>query len=147
MPIGASVAPNDRYMQWAGIWRKQVWLGEKWSIVGEKKLNHFLGQVVDLDLLLCSVCTGFDWELAVLILCHILTPRPMTERKIEQSDGRGFCCRWSATTSCQFHRNFHFRFKKILKVARSSPKFILLPDIYKALNLVDSWTESELQEW
>ena len=42
MPIGASVAPNDRYtdMQWAGIWRKQVLLGEKWSIVGEKKLNH-----------------------------------------------------------------------------------------------------------
>ena len=40
MPIGASVAPNDRYMQWAWIWRKQVWLGEKWSIVGEKKLNH-----------------------------------------------------------------------------------------------------------
>ena len=45
MPIGASVAPNDRYMQWAGIWRKQVWLGEKWSIAGEKKLNHG----VDLD--------------------------------------------------------------------------------------------------
>ena len=41
MPIGASVAPNDRYMQWAGIWRKQVWLGEKWSIAGEKKLNHW----------------------------------------------------------------------------------------------------------
>ena len=40
MPIGASVAPNDRYMQWAGIWRKQVSLGEKWSIAGEKKLNH-----------------------------------------------------------------------------------------------------------
>ena len=40
MPIGASLAPNDRYMQWAWIWRKQVWLGEKWSIVGEKKLNH-----------------------------------------------------------------------------------------------------------
>ena len=40
MPIGASVAPDDRYMQWAGIWRKQVSLGKKWSIAGEKKLNH-----------------------------------------------------------------------------------------------------------
>ena len=46
MPIGASVAPNDRYMQWAGIWRKQVSLGEKWSIAGEKKLNHFASQVL-----------------------------------------------------------------------------------------------------
>ena len=36
MPIDASVAPNDRYMQWAWIWRKQVWLGEKWSIAWEK---------------------------------------------------------------------------------------------------------------
>ena len=24
MPNGSSVAPNDRYMQWAGIWRKPV---------------------------------------------------------------------------------------------------------------------------
>ena len=40
MPIDASVAPNDRYMQCAWIWRKQVCLGEKWSIAGEKKLNH-----------------------------------------------------------------------------------------------------------
>ena len=42
MPIGASVALNDRYMPWAWKWRKHVWLGEKWSIVGEKKLNHLL---------------------------------------------------------------------------------------------------------
>ena len=28
-------------MQWAEIWRKQVWLGEMWSIVGEKKLNRW----------------------------------------------------------------------------------------------------------
>ena len=42
MPIGASVAQNDRYMQWAGIWRKQVWLGEKSYIAGEKKLNHLV---------------------------------------------------------------------------------------------------------
>ena len=47
----------------------------------------FLGQVVDLDLLLC---TGFDSEHAVLFLCHIFTQRPMTDRKIERSDGRCF---------------------------------------------------------
>ena len=29
-----------RTWQWAGILRKQGWLGEKWSIVGEKKFNH-----------------------------------------------------------------------------------------------------------
>ena len=34
------MAPNDRYMQWARIWRKQVSLGEWWSIGGEKKFNH-----------------------------------------------------------------------------------------------------------
>ena len=49
----------------------------------------FLGQVVDLDLLLC---TGFDSELVVLFLCHIFTqgPGPMNDRKIERSNGRGF---------------------------------------------------------
>ena len=47
----------------------------------------FLRQVVDLDLLLC---TGFDLEHAVLFLCHIFTQRPMNDRKIERSDGRGF---------------------------------------------------------
>ena len=39
---------------------------------------------------------------------------------------------WSATISRQFHRNFHFTWK-----SDSS-----LPDIYKALNLFDSRTES-----
>ena len=47
----------------------------------------FLGQVVDLDLLLC---TRFDSEHAVLFLCHIFTQRPMTDRKIERRDGRCF---------------------------------------------------------
>ena len=47
----------------------------------------FFGQVVDLDLLLC---TGFDSEHAVFILCHIFTQRPMNYRKIERSDERGF---------------------------------------------------------
>ena len=47
----------------------------------------FPGHVVNLDLLFC---TGFDSEQAVLFLCHIFTQRPMTDRKIERSDGRGF---------------------------------------------------------
>ena len=47
----------------------------------------FLGQVVDLDLLLC---TGFDSEHAVLFLCHIFAQRPMNDRKIERSYGRCF---------------------------------------------------------
>ena len=50
MPIGTSVVPNDRYMQWAWIWRKQVWLGENWSIAGEKKFNHVF---FSFSLLLC----------------------------------------------------------------------------------------------
>ena len=47
----------------------------------------FLGQVVHLDLLLC---TGFNLEHwhAFLFLCHIFTQRPITDRKIEQSYGR-----------------------------------------------------------
>ena len=42
--------------------------------------RRFLGQVVDLDLLLC---TGFYLEPAVLFLCHISTQGPMNDRKIE----------------------------------------------------------------
>ena len=41
MPIGSSVALNNRYKQWSWIWSKQVWLGEMCSIVGEKKLNSW----------------------------------------------------------------------------------------------------------
>ena len=47
----------------------------------------FLGQVVDLDLLLC---TGFDSEHAVLFLCHMFNQRPTTDRKIERSYGSCF---------------------------------------------------------
>ena len=47
----------------------------------------FLGQVDDLDLLLC---TGFNSEYVALFLCHIFTQRPITDRKIKRSDGRGF---------------------------------------------------------
>ena len=39
------------------------------------------GQVVDLDLLLC---TGFNLEHAVLFLCHIFTKIPMTDRNLER---------------------------------------------------------------
>ena len=49
--------------------------------------QHFLPQVVNLDLLLC---TRFDLEDAVLFLCHIFTQRPMTDRNIEQSNGHCF---------------------------------------------------------
>ena len=76
----------------------------------------FLGQVVDLDLLLC---TGFDSEHAALFLCHIFTQRPVTDKKIERSEGALF---WSAT-SLEFHRNFHFTWKKPWKVTRCCPKF------------------------
>ena len=65
--------------------------------------NMLIWQVVDSDLLLC---TGFDLEHAVLFLCHMFTHRPMNERKIEKRKWRR-----SATTSRQFHWNFHFTWK------------------------------------
>ena len=80
--------------------------------------RHFLGQVVDLDLLLC---TGFDSERSVLILCHalflcyIFTQRPMNDRKIEQSDGSCFVLQQLLADSIE-------------KKSDSSR-----PDIYKAL--------------
>ena len=54
-----------------------------------------LGQVVKLDLILCTgldlehadldllLCIGIDLEHAVLILCHIFSQRPMNDHKIE----------------------------------------------------------------
>ena len=67
----------------ATIWNRcAVWLESQ-----DLSRRPFLGQVVNLDLLLC---TGFDSEHAVLFLCHIFTQRPMTDRKIERSDGRCF---------------------------------------------------------
>ena len=50
----------------------------------------FLRQVVNLDLMLCSVCTGFNSEHTVLFLCSIFTQRPMTDWNIEQSYGLCF---------------------------------------------------------
>ena len=46
--------------------------------------RHFLGQVVDSDLLLC---TGFNLEHAVLFLCHTFTQEPMNDRKISGAMG------------------------------------------------------------
>ena len=65
-------------------------ISSRWAVQFKSEQTPFpcqVGQVVYLDLLLC---TGFDSEHAVLFLCHIFTQRPMTDRKIEQSDGRGF---------------------------------------------------------
>ena len=45
------------------------------------------GQVVDLDLLLC---TGFDSEHAALFLCPILSQRLMNDQKVARSDERCF---------------------------------------------------------
>ena len=47
----------------------------------------FLRQVVALDLLLC---TGSESEHMVLFLCHSFTQGPITDRKIEHSNGRCF---------------------------------------------------------
>ena len=74
----------------------------------------FLGQVVDLDLLLC---TGFDSEHAVLFLCHIFTQRPMTDRKIERSDGRALGRQQLLADSTEI--SFHVKKKK---VTRRGPK-------------------------
>ena len=74
----------------------------------------FLGQVVDLDLLLC---TRFDSEHAVLFLCHIFTQRPMTDRKIERSDGRCFGRQQLLANSIEI--SFHMK----KKVTRCGPKF------------------------
>ena len=68
----------------------------------------FLGQVVDLDLLLC---TGFDSEHAVSFLCHIFAQRRMNDR-IELSNVLHWALLWSATTSCLFYGNFISHEKK-----------------------------------
>ena len=56
----------------------------------------------------------------------------MTDRKIERSDGRCFGQQQPLTNS--------------IEIFISNEKNSLLPDIYKALKLFDSWTESVLQE-
>ena len=64
----------------------------------------FLGQVVDLDLLLC---TGFNSEHAVLFLCHIFTQRPMVQWLIEQQYRK---------KSAQQNRPFHFAKLREIKI-------------------------------
>ena len=82
----------------------------------------FLGQVIELDLLLC---TGFDSENVCLFLFHVLAQRQMADRKIERSDVRGFS--W---------QNFRFAWKK---------KCSLRPKIYKALK--PCWLLNWLSYW
>ena len=82
----------------------------------------FLGQVVDLDLLLC---TGFDSEHAVSFLCHISTQRPMNDRKMERSDWRGF----GQQQLAQSIENF------ISQNSHEKKGDLSRPEIYKSLNL------------
>ena len=84
--------------------------------------RSFLGQVVDLDLLLCA---GFYLEHAILFLSHIFTQRPMTDRKIERRNGFGFGRQQLRANSSKI--SFYMKKSDLSQ-----------PDIYKALNLFDS---------
>ena len=59
----------------------------------------------------------------------------MTDRKIKLSDGRGFGRQQLLADSIE-----HF-------ISHEKKSDSSRPDIYKALNLFDYWTESESQEW
>ena len=98
----------------AAIWTSEV------TVMFYLNLSRrpFLGQVVDWDLLLC---TGFDWEHAVLFLCHFFTQRPMTDRKIERSDG---CC---------FGRQQLLANSTEIFISHEKKSDSLWPEIYKAL--------------
>ena len=82
----------------------------------ESEDTPFLGQVVDLDLLLS---TGFDSEHAVLFLFHIFTQKPTTDRRIEQSDGSGFGRQQLLADSIEI---FISHEKKKLVAARNLPR-------------------------
>ena len=71
------------------LFPSSCWLPSEVAVLFNSNSSRrpFLGQVFDLDLLLC---TEFDLEHAVLILCHISTQRPMNNRKMERSYGRYF---------------------------------------------------------
>ena len=96
--------------------------------------HPFLGQVVDSDL---PLCTRFDSEHAVLILCHISTQRPMNDCKIERSDRRDFS-RQHLLSNCI--ENFISHEKKSAHCGPISTK-------HEFENLFDSWTKSVSQEW
>ena len=63
--------------------------------------HHFVGQLVNLDLLLC---TGFNSEHVDLFLCYIFTQRPMNNLKIELNNG--LCS--EKQQLFKIHRKFHF---------------------------------------
>ena len=93
----------------------------------------YLGQVIDLDLLLC---TGFNLEHVVLFLCHTFTQRPMSDQTIERSNGRCFDLQQLLANSTEIF------------ISHEKKSDLSLPEIYKALKpFFDSWTESVLQEW
>ena len=83
----------------------------------------FLGQVVHLDLLLC---TGFNSDHAVLFLFHIFTQRPTTDKKIERSYGRCFGWQQLLADSIKIFMSYE------KKMSGHCPKFT------KHLNLVNS---------
>ena len=82
-----------------------------------------------------AACTGLDSEHVVLFLCHILTQRPMTDGKIERSDGCGF----GRQQLLAYFIEIFSSHKK--RVTRCGTKFT------EHWNLVDSRTESVSQEW
>ena len=90
----------------------------------QAELDPSFGQVINLDLLLC---TGFYLEHAVLFLCHIFTQRPMNDRKIKQRDG---LCLGQQQLLANSIKNF---------ISHAKKSDLSLPNIYKALNLFDSW--------
>ena len=71
----------------------------------------FLGQVVDLDLMLC---TGFNSEHAVLFLCYIFTQRPMI---LSEATGAALV----GNNFSPMPSKFSFHMKKT--VTRCGPKF------------------------
>ena len=77
----------------------------------------FLGQVVDLDLLLC---TGFNLEHAGLCPCHIFTQRPMTDRKIEQSYGRCFGRQQLLANSIEIFISYEKKGRSPIALARTT---------------------------
>ena len=66
----------------------------------------FLGQVVDLDLLLCTRFDSEQWGES-----HIFIQRPMNDSKIERSGGRTAAALVSNNFS-PIPRNFHFTLKR-----------------------------------
>ena len=61
--------------------RTAIW--SRCAVQFKPEQTPFLGQVVDLDLLLCR---GFDSEHAFLFLCHIL----LRDQRLSEAMGRGF---------------------------------------------------------